>query len=186
MQMKLTEASIRGRWADALWLLAFGLASSVWCVTAAAQIGVTFDEPLYVKAGLVSWRTGSNKLLMRAGTMPLPVDTQTLPVYLWERARGEPFDPVADLHTVLPVCRGVNLVFWWLLLLYTMRLGRTFGGTWGGRIAVALVACDPNFLGHAALATTDIALVAGMLALIYHFHHGYQPGAGLVRRVFVP
>jgi hypothetical protein len=121
---------MRGRWTDAGWFLAFALASSVWCVTAAAQHGVTFDEPLYVKAGLVSWQTGSNKLLMRAGTMPLPVDAQTLPVYLWERARGEPFDPVADLHTVLPVCRSVNLVFWWLLLLYTMRLGRTFGGTW--------------------------------------------------------
>ena len=63
---------MRARWVDVLWLLVFGLASSVWCLTAATRIGVTFDEPLYVKAGLVNWRTGSNKLLMRAGTMPLP------------------------------------------------------------------------------------------------------------------
>src|SRR4051794_32989631 len=99
------EAGMRGRWVDAVWLLAFGLASSVWCVTAAAQLGATFDEPLYVKAGLTNWRTGSNKLLMRAGTMPLPIDLQTLSVYLWEQYRGEPFDPLLDLHTVLPVCR---------------------------------------------------------------------------------
>jgi hypothetical protein len=177
---------MRARWVDGLWLLVFGLASSAWCVTAAAQVGVTFDEPLYVKAGLVNWRTGSNKLLMRAGTMPLPVDVQTLPVYLWERHRGQEFDPVADLHTVLPVCRAANLVFWWLLLVYTMRLGRTFGGSWGGRLAVALVACDPNFLGHAALATTDIALVACMLVLVYHFYHCYRPDAGYARRVLVP
>jgi hypothetical protein len=177
---------MRGRWADAIWLLAFGLASSAWCLSAAARVGVTFDEPLYVKAGLVSWRTGSNKLLMRAGTMPLPVDVQTLPLYLWERFRGEPLDPVADLHTVLPVCRAANLAFWWLLLAYAMRLGRTFGGAWGGRLAVALVACDPNFLGHAALATTDIALVACMLVLVYHFHHGYAPGASWPRRVLLP
>ena len=177
---------MRGRWVDAAWLFAFGLASSVWCVTAAAQLGVTFDEPLYVKAGLVSWRTGSNKLLMRAGTMPLPVDVQTLPVYIWEQYRGCEFDPLADLHAVLPVCRAANLVFWWLLLLYALRLGRTFGGAWGGRLAVALVACDPNLLGHAALATTDIALVACMLVLIDHFHRNYRPGASWKRRVLLP
>lgn len=175
-----------GRWLDALWLIAFGAASSVWCLTAAARLGATFDEPLYVKAGLVSWRTGSNKLLMRAGTMPLPIDVQTLPVYIWERCRGAEFDPLLELHTVLPVCRATNLVFWWLVLAYSMRLGRTFGGAWGGRLAVALVACDPNFLGHAALATTDIALLACMLVLVYHFHHRYAPDAGWKSRVLVP
>lgn len=177
---------MRGRWVDLLWLLAFGAASSAWCVTAAAKIGATFDEPLYVKAGLVNWRTGSNKLLMRAGTMPLPVDVQTLPVYLWEQYRGQEFDPVLELHTLLPVCRAANLAFWWLLLVYAMRLGRAFGGAWGGRLAVALVACDPNLLGHAALATTDIALVALMAVLVYHFHYCYAPGAGWTRRVLVP
>src|SRR5262245_4898454 len=67
-----------------------------------------------------------------------------------------------------------------------MRLGRAFGGAWGGRLAVALVACDPNFLGHAALATTDIALVACMMVLIYHFHYCYRPEASWKRRVLVP
>ncbi len=177
---------MRGRWPDGLWLLAFGVASSVWCVTAAAQIGATFDEPFHVKAGLTSWRTGSNKLFMRAGNMPLPVETQMLPVYLWELHRGVEFEPFFDFHKVLPVCRAANLIFWWLLLVYTMRLGRTFGGAWGGRLAVALVACDPNLLGHAALATTDIAIVACMMVLVYHFHHCYHPDAGWKRRVLVP
>ncbi len=177
---------MRGRWVDALWLLVVGVASSAWCLTAAVQFGATFDEPLYVKAGLTSWRTGSNKLMMRAGTMPLPVDVQTLPVYLWEQHRGHEFDPLLELHTVLPVCRATNLVFWWLALVYSMRLGRTFGGAWGGRLAVALVACDPNFLGHAALATTDTALLACMLVLVYHTYHCYTPGAGWKRRVLVP
>lgn len=177
---------MRGRWVDALWLLAVAVASSAWCLTAAAQLGATFDEPFYVKAGLVNWRTGSNKLMMRAGTMPLPVQVQTLPVYVWERQRGYEFDSVAELHTVLPVCRATNLVFWWLTLVYAMRLGRTFGGAWGGRLAVALVACDPNFLGHAALATTDTALLALMLAFVYHTYHCYTPGASWKRRVLVP
>ncbi|MBM3980894.1 MAG: hypothetical protein FJ304_11525 [Planctomycetes bacterium] len=177
---------MRGRWVDLVWLLAVGVASSAWCVTAAARLGATFDEPFHMKAGLERWRTGSNKLLMKAGNMPLPVESQTLPVYLWERWRGEQFDPVADLHTILPVARAANLFWWWLLLVYAMRLGRTFGGTWGGRLAFALVACDPNLLGHAALATTDIPSAACMLVLIYHFYHCYQSGASLARRVLVP
>ena len=175
---------LRSRGIDGLWLLAFGLASSAWCLTAAAELGATFDEPLYLNAGLTSWRTGSNKLLMSAGTMPLPVDVQTLPIYIWERVRGQEFHQYKDIETILPVARATNLVFWWMLLIYAMRLGRTWGGSWGGRLAVGFVACEPNFLGHACLATTDIALVATMLALVYHFHHGQ--GMGWVRRVFVP
>lgn len=172
------------RWVDVVWLLVFGIASSVWCLTAAARLGATFDEPFYIKAGLASWRTGSNKLLMRAGTMTLPVDVQTLPVYLWEQGRGHQFDHEGELHTVLPVARAANLVFWWLLLAYAMRLGRTFGGVWAGRLAVALCACDPNLLAHATLATTDIAIIACVLVLVYHFWHGQ--GRGWNRRVLIP
>jgi hypothetical protein len=175
---------MRSRWFDALWLLVFGLASSAWCMTAAAELGPTFDEPLYLNAGLASWRTGSNKLLMSAGTMPLPVDVQTLPIYLWELHRGSAFHAYRDIDQILPVARAANLTFWWLVLVYAMRLGRTWGGRWGGRIATALIACDPNFLGHAALATTDIALLAAMLALVYHSYHGQ--GQGWSRRVLVP
>ena len=172
------------RWADILWLLVVGAASSAWCVTAAAELGATFDEPFYLNAGLDAWRTGSNKPLMSAGTLPLAVDAQTLPLYLWERHRGEPFQVYRDMATVLPVARAVTLPFWWLFLAYAMRLGRTWGGAWGGRIAVGLVGFDPNFLGHASLATTDIALVAIMLVLVYHAHHG--AGRGWWPRVFVP
>jgi hypothetical protein len=169
---------------DALWLLAVGILSSAWCLTAAPKLGPTFDEPHHLNAGLTSWRTGSNKILMSAGCMPLPVDVQTLPIYLWEQARGTPFDQVRDRDTILPVARATNLVFWWLLLVYAMRLGRTFGGAWGGRLAVGFVGFDPNFLGHACLATTDVSIVAGMLALTYHYYHGQD--RGWWRRVFVP
>ena len=173
-----------GRRVDVAWLLAFGVASSAWCLTAAAYLGPTFDEPHHLNAGLTAWRTGSNKLLMTAGCMPLPVDVQTLPIYLWERSRGVEFHQYKDIDTILPVARAANLVFWWPLLIYAMRLGRTWGGAWGGRLAVGFVACDPNFLGHAALATTDISVVACMLALIYHMYHGRD--RGWVRRVLVP
>jgi hypothetical protein len=175
---------LRGRSVDVLWLLLVGGLSSAWCLTAATKLGPTFDEPCHVERGLTHWRTGSNKPLMSAGCMPLPVDVQTLPVYVWERIRGIPFDPLADLDAILPVARAANLAFWWLLLVYAMRLGRTFGGAWGGRLAVGFVGADPNLLGHATLATTDISVVACMLGLVYHAYHGRDRTGW--RRVVVP
>ena len=79
-----------GDWA---WFLVFAVASSVWCVTAAAQLGATFDEPVYVERGLQGWRNGTHSGLLRMGTMPLPTDLDTLPLYLWERWHGLTFDP---------------------------------------------------------------------------------------------
>jgi hypothetical protein len=169
---------------DLLWLLLWGVASSAWCVTAAGQLSATYDEPLYVRLGLEGWHSGSHGQLLRLGTMPLPVDVQTLPLYLWERWHGTLLDPVGDLDGLLPWARAANLVFWWLLLIYGRLAGRQLAGPWGGRLAVALLACEPNLLAHASLATTDIAVSACLLALLYHFRMGR--GAGWVRRVAVP
>jgi hypothetical protein len=157
---------------DWLWFLLWALASSAWCVTAAARLSATFDEPLYVSLGLEHWRTGSYAGLMRVGTMPLPVDVETWPLSLWERWRGTPFDATADLETLLPWARAGNLLFWWLLLFYARLAGRHLAGPWGGRLAVALLAVEPSLLANAGLATTDIALTATVLALTYHFAVG--------------
>jgi hypothetical protein len=179
------EPSTRGaRIFDGLWLLLWGIASSAWCVTAAGQLSATFDEPLYVHLGLEGWRSGSHGALLRVGTMPLPVDVQTLPLYLWERWHGTELDPVGDLDRLLPWARAGTLVFWWLLLIYGRLAGRQLAGPWGGRLAVALLACEPSLLAHASLATTDIAVSACLLALVYHFRTGR--GAGWFRRVAVP
>jgi len=169
---------------DWVWFLAWALASSVWCVTAASQLGATFDEPFYVSSGLEFWRTGSHRSLLKKGTMPLPMDLFTLPIYLWERWQGVRFDPALDLERLLPWARAGTLVFWWLLLWHTWRIGRHLAGSWGGRLAVAWLASEPNLLAHASLATTDIAVTACLLALLYHFRIGRE--AGWIRRVGVP
>ncbi len=163
---------------DVLWLLAWALASSVWCVTAAGRLSATFDEPFYISHGLERWRTGSYARLLGAGTMPLPVDVQTLPLYLWERWRGVPFDPVADWDRLLPWARAATLLFWWLLLFYGGRTARLLGGPWAGRLAIALLAVEPCLLAHAGLATTDLAVTACLLALCYHFRIGRSAGWG--------
>ena len=108
------EPSNASRWSDWLWLMVCGIASSVWCVSAAGQLGATFDEPLYIKRGLERWRTGSHSGLMQLGTMPLPVDLATLPLYLYERWQGIPLDPEADLeepiHLILTAASHVRVI----------------------------------------------------------------------------
>jgi 4-amino-4-deoxy-L-arabinose transferase-like glycosyltransferase len=154
---------------DRLWFFACGIASSAWCVLAAFQLGATFDEPIYLQRGLETWRTGSHQGLLRLGTMPLPVDVCTLPLYLAERRAGTPFDPIGDMERILPWARLGTLLFGWLLLFFGWRIGWMLAGRWGGRLGVALLACEPSLLAHASLATTDIALTACVLGLIYFF-----------------
>jgi hypothetical protein len=171
------------RWFDTAWFLFWAVASSVWCLTAANRLSSTFDEPFYLEHGLHAWRTGSYHTLLKAGTMPLPVDVETLPIYIWEQLRGRPFDTVADFDAMLPVARAANLAFWWLLLFYGLRLGQLCGGRLGGRLSVLFLACEPNLMGHACLATTDIAASACLLGFIYHYltgrSHGWWRRAGV-------
>src|SRR5262249_45614013 len=108
----------RGHLIDLVWLMFWGALSSAWCLTAADRLSSTYDEPTYLKLGLLRWRTGSTGALLKLGTMPLPVDVQTLPLFLYERWRGEPFAEMADQPWLLPWARAANLLFWWLLLFY--------------------------------------------------------------------
>jgi hypothetical protein len=174
----------RPRWWDVLWLLCWGLVSSAWCLSAAARLGPTFDEPIYLARGLEHWRTGSAYPLLRLGTMPLPADVQTLPLYLAERWNGVPWDLGQDFELLLPWFRGGTLLFWWLLLVHAWLVGRQIAGPWGGGLIVALLACEPNLLGHACLGTTDIPLTACLLAFVYHYRNGRE--SGWLRRVGLP
>src|SRR4051812_2089851 len=96
----------RGRvWVDALWLLALATWSAWWCLTAAPKLGVTYDEPFYLDAGLESWRgwtPGGGKSLgwtheyaVTHGVMPLPPDVLTIPLYVAEVRTGEKFEAEA-------------------------------------------------------------------------------------------
>jgi hypothetical protein len=158
--------------ADRVFLVAIALATSAWCLTSGRQLGATFDEPFYLEAGLDYWRHGHFAQLLSAGTMPLAPHIQTLPVYLAERASGRAWTIEHDLGEMLQLARPVTLLFWLVLLAFTMRLGRMLGGVWGGRLAVLLVAIEPNFLAHASLATTDIALAACFVAFLVQFLDG--------------
>ncbi len=181
-------------WLDWAWLVLCLLLATLWCVTASSRLSATFDEPNYVSNGLEGWRSGSYKLLMRQGTMPLPVDIISLPLYVWEKWRGTPFNVASDqrsnpirlgdLALLLPWARLGTLVFCWLLIVYGWLLGRRLAGIWGGRLAAVLLATEPSILAHSALATTDVAVSACILALVYHFDQGREQPWG--KRVALP
>jgi hypothetical protein len=161
---------------DWLWILAWGLASSLWCWSASGQLGATFDEATDLVRGMEWWRDGTHHSLLRVGAMPLPLDLDTLPLYLWERWHDTKLNLDSDLESVLPWARAGTLPFWWLLLVYGWLAGKQLAGRWGGRLAVALLACEPTLLAHASLATKDVAVSACLLALIYHFRAGRESG----------
>jgi hypothetical protein len=168
---------------DLTWLLGWWLAAALWCVSAAGRLGATFDEPIYLTLGQEHWRTGSYRTLASVGTMPLPVDLQTLPLRWLPR---DP-DPAADWSRRLLVARTGNLLFLGLLLAAGGWLGRQLAGRWGGRLAVAGLAVEPNLLAHATLATTDIALAATITLLAAAFRAGRVPTWGRwPQRVGVP
>lgn len=175
MGSQSTASSPLGR-TDALLLFLVAAASSAWCLATARILGATFDEPFYLEAGLDAWRRGTFRELLAAGVMPLPAHLQTLPLYLRELATGRPFTVSADLPDMLPVARGVTLLFWCVLLFFSMRLARALGGPWAGRLAVVVLALDPNFLAHAALATTDIALAAFLVMFACAYRDGRDQG----------
>jgi hypothetical protein len=166
----------KGRLFDWVWFLAWAIGSSMWCLSAGHQLGATFDEPLYIRWGMERWHSGSYRPFMRAGTMPLAIDVETLPLNLYERYKGSRIDLDRDWEWALSVSRAAALVFWWALLFYAWRLSRLLGGTWSGRLAIAAIACEPNMLAHAALATTDIAVSAGLLGFVYYYRTGRHGG----------
>lgn len=178
--MRKIPGTVSVRLLDRIWLLACLLLASLWCISASPRLGATFDEPNYVANGLKALRCGSYSLLLRQGTMPLPVDVMCLPLFLWEKTRGVRFHINAgggnlrqdDLRTVLPWARLGTLLFAWILIVYGWLLGRHLAGIWGGRLAAALLATEPSILAHAALATTDVAIAACTVALVYHFDRG--------------
>jgi Dolichyl-phosphate-mannose-protein mannosyltransferase len=67
------------------------------------------------------------------------------------------------------------------LALFGLALGvlvflwsRELWGAWGGVVSVILFAFDPNFIAHAGLVTTDVAVTLFLFATVYFFWKGWR------------
>jgi hypothetical protein len=166
------------------WLAAWFAVSAAWCVTAARELGPTYDEPFYMASGLKSWTRWQHNPILNAGTMPLPVKVVAFPLFVGQLVRGTPIDVQNDVSEWLPAARLGTLVFWWLLLMGGYLGGRLWGGERAGRLAVPLLAVQPLLLGHACLATTDIAFTAMFLLFVVSLKAG--KGKSYRRRILLP
>lgn len=159
---------------------AFVLAAVAWTVSAAVALSTTFDEPHHLTTGLAWWQFGDARWWSENPPLPKIV-IAALPYLTGLRLRSNPaaapdrdpwdvglelLDGRSDAERMLLLARLGTVAFLLLAL----------GATWllaGGRrrplaatIATALVATYPPLLGHAGLATTDVAAVATVLLFL--------------------
>ncbi|HEY1191293.1 MAG TPA: hypothetical protein VGE74_26905 [Gemmata sp.] len=174
------------RWPDVVWLAVLAAWTAGWCLSAAPKLGVTYDEPFYLYAGTQSWRGWTRDdgqvrgwdhgTCAANGVAPLPIDALTLPLFVHEYRTGEKLESAESKLARLRWARGVTLGWFWLLIFSAWRLGRAMGGPWAGRIAAGVLATDPNLLGHASVATTDICVCATLVAFTRAVHAGRAGG----------
>jgi len=164
-----------------LWILtaAFVVAAVAWTIGSAGALSHTFDEPHHLATGLEWWQFGTYRWWTENPPLPKAV-TALVPYLAGMRLPGPPaaLDPA-------PWIPGIELLdaapsYEHALMLarlgtagfLLLTLGLTFALA-GGRkrllsafVATALVATYPPLLGHAGLATTDVAAVATLLLFL--------------------
>ncbi|MCI0704005.1 MAG: hypothetical protein L0241_23345 [Planctomycetia bacterium] len=171
-------------WVDLLWLALLAAWSAAWCLTASPRIGATYDEPRYLEVGLEDWREWYCWRSTSEGIMPLPPEMCTIPLRIYEKRTGTLLFTEEEMVTKLHGARAVTLGWLLLLIISAWRLGRTAGGVWAGRIAAGLIAADPTVLGHATLATTDVATAAALMAFARAVFAGRS--GGWWKRILLP
>ena len=167
-----------------LWVLVSAIA-----LTGCARIIATYfvfnqayDEPYHVAAGM-EWLDKGVYLYERQHP-PLSRIAVALPLYLRGLRAHSIKNPIEEGNVILQtggeyadnlaLARFGNLPFFLLsVLLLALWANRLFGPC-TALTSVALFTLLPPILGHAALATTDMAAVAGLLAALYAFSHWLQ------------
>jgi hypothetical protein len=160
--------------------VAFAMAAVFWTIASAASLSHTFDEPHHIATGIDWWQFGSYRWWTENPPLPKVV-TALAPYLAGMRLPAAPSSVDAGAWTA-----GVELLYGapsYERALMLARLGTvvflllTLGVTFvlaGGRkrllsafAATALVATYPPLLGHAGLATTDVAAVATVLLFLF-------------------
>jgi len=160
--------------------VAFGAAAVAWTIGSSASLSLTFDEPHHLATGIEWWQFGTyrwwteNPPLPKLATalgpylagMRLPADPASI--------NRKPWGPGIELLQSAPSpARALMLARLGTVGFLLLTLGMAFALA-GGRkrlfpafVATALVATYPPLLGHAGLATTDVAAVATVLLFLF-------------------
>ncbi len=163
-------------WVFVVLAVAFVVAAVVWTVASASALSMTFDEPHHLATGMEWWQFGTYRWWTE--NPPLPKVLTALGPYLAGVRLPGPVTPdsgVWDEGIHLLDGGGARILMLarlgtipWLLA----ALGLTFALAGGKKeiraafLATALAATYPPLLGHAGLATTDIAAVATVLGFL--------------------
>ncbi len=159
---------------------AFVVAAVAWTVGSATSLSHTFDEPHHLATGIEWWQFGTYRWWTE--NPPLPKVVTALVPYLAgmrlpanpTALNSRPWIPGIELLEAAPSYeRALMLARLGTVSFLLLTLGLTFALA-GGRkrllsafAATALVATYPPLLGHAGLATTDVAAVATVLLFLF-------------------
>ena len=150
--------------------IAIVAAAIVWTVVSASALSHTFDEPHHLATGIEWWQFGTYRWWTE--NPPLPKVVTALGPYLAgvrlpgpARHARRPWDAGIELlddggARTLMLARAGTMPFLLLTLWLTFALAGGRKNILPAFLATALVATYPPLLGHAGLATTDVAAVA--------------------------
>ena len=177
---------LRRRFAVFAVLAGLSMATCLLVASTWSTFSHTWDEPEHLAAGLQLVDTGHYdydiqhppiaRALMALGPYLAGARSQGLPP-----PDGKP-EGIAILYgeghydRFLALARAGTLPFLLLLLAATYGWARTVTGPAGSLVAVAIVATTPTVLGHAGLATIDIAAAASCLWAVYAFRVWLERG----------
>jgi len=135
----------------------------------------TIDEPAHIACGMEWLSSGTYQ--REAQHPPLARVMAALGPYL-DGARSAGRDGIYseglailylgnDYDLRLALARAGILPFFWLTCFVVFRWGTRISNRTGGLLAVLVLTNTPTVLAHAGLATTDMALTAGLVATLY-------------------
>jgi 4-amino-4-deoxy-L-arabinose transferase-like glycosyltransferase len=150
----------------------------------------TVDEPMHISAGLELLE--EHRYAYQPENPPLPrlvlafapwVGGMELdPAIRVEEQLQRVFHSRGRYEANLVLSRAGNLVFFLIATLAIWFWTRRTAGPWGAAIAVCLFTVQPVILGHAGLATLDMAATAGVAVALVAFS-GWLDRPSLVRAV---
>jgi hypothetical protein len=154
-------------------------AAVAWTLASASSLSHTFDEPHHLATGIEWWQFGTYRwwtenpplpkvvtaLIPYLAGMRLPANPASLGLRPWI-AGIELLDVAPDYERALMLARLGTVVFLLLTLWLTFALAGGRKRLLSAFTATALVASYPPLLGHAGLATTDVAAAATVLLFL--------------------